>query len=795
MSWPVNPSNGQEVTINGIVYVFNAATTAWNRLYATTSVGSGLVTAITVTQAAQPNITSTGTMSNLTSTGTVNFIGASNVSLGAIGNVHVSGGTSGQYLQTDGSGALNWSTINSTIINNGNSNVNIPIANGNINLSSAGNANVVIVTGTGINVAGTLNTGAGNANVGNLGTATAIISVGNISTINSGLMQNGTSNIVIASGANISHYIGGNTTSQLTVTSTGANIAGDSTVSGNLVVGANLFVNGTTTTINSSTTRVIDPIVEQGGGANGAALSINDGKDRGQILHYYNAGATDAFMGYKTSTNEFILASNASVTGEVVSVNTYGNLHVGNANLGNSVTANYFTGNGSLLTSITGGNVTSQVPNALIATTVTANAQPNITSTGTLVSTTLASNANITMSGTASQISGANLVSANYVSGIMTTASQVNITGLGTLTGLSVNSTITANAFTSNIATGTAPLIVSSTTRVANLNVSYANVSDYGAVTTQTTGTFYPVLVNGNTTANYAHASNANLSFNVATGNLISTLYTGTLTTAIQPNITSIGTLSGLTVTGAIIATAGGTRVGNISDPSGTNTITLLSGAVTMLGNLTIGTGGTGNFSAVNANLGNVARANYFTGTLTTAIQPNITSVGTLASLTVTANVVAGNANLGNLVTANYFTSAQEITANAMTVSGLFTSGETTEIVTSSGVVSSSVTNYNLASSASFYHSGVSLGANWTANFQNVPSTDARSIVVTIMVVQGATPYVPNALQIDGTSQTIKWTYGIAPVGKASSVDIFSFGLIRVGSAWAQVLGSYTTYS
>jgi hypothetical protein len=40
---------------------------------------------------------------------------------------------------------------------NGNSNVNIPSANGNVTISAIGNANVVVITGTGVNVAGTLN--------------------------------------------------------------------------------------------------------------------------------------------------------------------------------------------------------------------------------------------------------------------------------------------------------------------------------------------------------------------------------------------------------------------------------------------------------------------------------------------------------------------------------------------------------------------------------------------------------------------------------------------------------------
>ena len=44
-----------------------------------------------------------------------------------------------------------------------------------------------------------------------------------------------------------------------------------------------------------------------------------------------------------------------------------------------------------------------------------------------------------------------------------------------------------------------------------------------------------------------------------------------------------------------------------------------------------------GYFITNNANLGNSATANFFTGTLTTNAQPNITSVGTLTSLAVTA--------------------------------------------------------------------------------------------------------------------------------------------------------------
>lgn len=62
----------------------------------------------------------------------------------------------------------------------------------------------------------------------------------------------------------------------------------------------------------------------------------------------------------------------------------------------------------------------------------------------------------------------------------------------------------------------------------------------------------------------------------------------------------------------------------------------------------------TGNITSGNANVGNLAVANYFTGTLTTNAQPNITSVGTLSNLAVTGNISSGNASLGNLASATY---------------------------------------------------------------------------------------------------------------------------------------------
>lgn len=82
------------------------------------------------------------------------------------------------------------------------------------------------------------------------------------------------------------------------------------------------------------------------------------------------------------------------------------------------------------------------------------------------------------------------------------------------------------------------------------------------------------------------------------TGQMANALVAGTIYTSAQPNITSVGTLTSLTVTGLITGTAGGIKVGNLQDPTGTNTIQLLNSNVSVTGDITAGAGGTGNITA-----------------------------------------------------------------------------------------------------------------------------------------------------------------------------------------------------
>ena len=241
-------------------------------------------------------------------------------------------------------------------------------------------------------------------------------------------------------------------------------------------------------------------------------------------------------------------------------------------------------------------------------------------------------------------------------SSLLTVNGNANIGNVSISSAAGIGS-VTANIIVSNIATGTAPLTVSSTTRVANLNVAYSNVTDFINITTATTGTYYPVFTNS-LTGNVSEFANANLSFNAATGNLSATLLTGTLTTAAQPNITSLGTLTSLAVAGNVTAgnvyaNSGNIGAGNISAAANVTGANIVATALI--------TGNGSGISAINASnitTGTLAQARLanstFTinGTLITLGGTSTISSNTNQALTLGSYLVGGSFNGGTAVTA-----------------------------------------------------------------------------------------------------------------------------------------------
>ena len=266
----------------------------------------------TVYTNAQPNITSVGTLTSLAVTGNL-----------TAGNANISGTLTVGTITTAGGGSGNISGAD--VIT-----ANFFSGSGNL-LSNIQGANVTGAVGL-ATFAGTANAVAGANVSGAVAYATTANSV---------------------AGANVSGQVANAlvagtvyTNAQPNITSVGTltslSVTGDIGAA-NLTLTGNLIISGTTTSVNSTVTRVVDPLFELGGGANGAALLADDNKDRGLLLHYYSGSSTvDAFMGWDDSNGEFGVGSNVTVTNEVVTFNSYGNIR-----------ANVYFGDGSQLTGVT----------------------------------------------------------------------------------------------------------------------------------------------------------------------------------------------------------------------------------------------------------------------------------------------------------------------------------------------------------------------------------------------------------------------------------------------------------
>jgi hypothetical protein len=127
-----------------------------------------------------------------------------------------------------------------------------------------------------------------------------------------------------------------------------------------------------------------------------------------------------------------------------------------------------------------------------------------------------------------------------------------------------------------------------------------------------------------------------------------------------------------------------------------------------------------------------------------------------------------------------------------LTSTGTLTIQQIREKVVDS-TISSNVLTINY-SNGTIYYQATAPSANFTVSLANLPTDNGYALTISIFVTQGATGYIPNALQIaGGFGLTIKWAGGTAPTptSGAGKIDLFTFTLIRRGSpsGWT-VLGS-----
>jgi hypothetical protein len=584
----------------------------------------------------------------------------------------------------------------------------------------------------------------GNANVGNIGAASGIFT-----TVTGTLTTDAQPNITSVG-----------TLSSLAVT---ANITAGNVYANSGVIGASVLT-GTLST-------AAQPNITSVGSLTSLTVTGN--------ANVSNIGGNNGVFTTVSGTLSTASQPNITSVGTLSALGVNGNLTASNINANTGA----FYGNGAGLTNIPGGNIVGNISGnisnanfAAFAAEVTDASQPNITSVGTLVDLTVTGNAS---------------------------AGNVNTAGK-----------VVASSLESNVATGTAPFVVASTTKVTNLNADLldgystattatgntvvirdtdgsfsANIitatlsgaaTTAGTVTTAaqpnitSVGTLSSLAVTGNATAGNVYANS---------GTVGASLLTGTLTTAAQPNITSVGTLSALTVTGnasagnistgGVLSVTGNANVGNIGANSG-----VFTGTINVTGNATVGNLIAGGGSGGNITGANVVSANLFTGTLTTAAQPNITSVGTLSSLSVTGNAsagnlstggalsVTGNANVGNIGATNgVFTN---VSGNGSALSSL-TGGNVTGQVGNALVAGTVYTNAqpNITSVGTL--SSLAVTGNATAGNVYANSGTIGASLLTGTLTTAAQPNITSV----GTLSSLSVTGNVA-AGNLTTVGILS---------------------
>jgi hypothetical protein len=311
-------------------------------------------TAGTVTTAAQPNITSVGSLTGLTVTGNVDTTSSANVTLGPIGNLHITGGTNGYVLSTDGAGTLSWvaqsggggggSTGNITFTT---ATISTSGTNENITLDPNGSGNVAIVGG--VTVTANITTPILTSNIAT-GTApftvTSTTQVANLNVAQAGQLINGNSNVTITANSNVSVFVTGNATARAVFTSTGANIAGTLNATGNANVG-NI---GLATAVITTAANV--PLIQNGTSnlaiASGANVTISSA-GTANVLIITSTGANIA--GTLNATGNANLANlyhtgTLTSTGNITTTGSYGNISGANVITSNTMvtTSTTFSG-------------------------------------------------------------------------------------------------------------------------------------------------------------------------------------------------------------------------------------------------------------------------------------------------------------------------------------------------------------------------------------------------------------------------------------------------------------------
>ena len=361
-----------------------------------------------------------------------------------------------------------------------------------------------------------------------------------------------------------SPQLGGNLdllTRSITTTTTNGNITLTPNGTGKVVVNGPLQVDGTTTTVNSTTVTVDDPIFTLGGDT---APTSDDNKDRGIEFRYYvSSSAKIGFFGYDDSTNRFTFIPDATNSSEVFA-GTKGDVDINKLFTSN---IDAFTLDGKLTAGsneIEGSNF--DIDGGDIASGVTINKSPVITLGGDLTG-------NVTLSALASGTLTAAIASDVIVNADINSSAAIADSKLATIsTANKVSGSAVQLASTSAIENSTGLRVKSAVagtglslaSQVLSVDAAQTQITSVGTIGTGTWAATDVAVAHGGTGASTFTANG------ILLGN-------GTSAIAVSAAMTTNGTLLIGGTGGPEVATI--TAGSNISVTNGDGTITIASTA------------------------------------------------------------------------------------------------------------------------------------------------------------------------------------------------------------------------
>lgn len=223
------------------------------------------------------------------------------------------------------------------------------------------------------------------------------------------------------------------------------------------------------------------------------------------------------------------------------------------------------------------------------------------------------------------------------------------------------------------------------------------------------------------------------------------------------------------------------------------NTAVYLGNTTTSLGNVTLTnvTISSGNVTLTGANVSGIANISTLQVTSNVSVGGNVAVSGNISALN--GFVTIGNTTVG---LGNTTTSVGNLTVTNTTVT------EMRETATISATAATGTVDYDALAQVVLYYTTDASG-NFTVNFRGNSGTSLDSVMstgeslsATFLVTNGATAYYNSAVQVDGSSVTPKWQGGSAPTsGNASSIDSYTYVLIKTASATFTVLASVTKFA